>query len=138
MLVDCKSCGRNIIKYTCYLCGTGVCGSCYNIKTGLCINCSKGKNIMYKNFVGAISEKVPAAIKSGKQRYEFGELLSYIKTKGIKSTEQLKKELTNDINACKAWLAKKTTGSTINRKRREYTRKLEYFTSMRKLVEKYL
>lgn len=139
-LRDCKSCGKNIIKYACSLCGTGVCGACYNIETGLCINCHSKKleKAPNKEFIKLISSKIPIDVKRGKSRFIFGELFSFIKTNKIKSSEELKKRLDEGITACREWLAKYKTGTTINRKRRDYTRKLEYFMGIKDLIDKYL
>lgn len=74
--------------------------------------------------------------KDLQDKIEFGMLLSLIREKSIKNTDELSKYLDEEVDICRNWLANNKAGTTINRVRREYTKKLEDLELMKKLVER--
>ncbi len=73
--------------------------------------------------------------KSLQKRLEFAMLLSLVKSKDINNTKELDKYINEEIQICRNWLANNKTGSTINRIRRDYTKKLENFELMKRLIK---
>ena len=85
-------------------------------------------------FIDTVKKKVPKY----KQDMNFGILLSFIREHKLKNNKQLKAAISNEIKKVRMWLAKNKDPGTMNRVRREYIRKLEYFVDIRKISEEYL
>ncbi|MEM4245000.1 MAG: hypothetical protein QXR60_02245 [Candidatus Nanoarchaeia archaeon] len=88
----------------------------------------------YNDFV---MKRVPPEVKI-KRKYEFGLLLSLIKQNSIRTTQQLDNIISHEIDACRSWLAKNRSSSTMNRLRRETVQKLQYLMKVKELVDAHL
>ncbi len=80
-----------------------------------------------------IKEKIP---KNLQDKLEFGNLLSIIEDKKIKSINELNNYLNSEIEASRIWLSKNKQGR-VNKLRRDYTKKLEILNKV-KGITKYL
>lgn len=75
----------------------------------------------------SLKEKLP------KDNIHSGMIISIVKNRKIKDKERLVNFLQNQEKVCREWIAK-NKGSTMNDRRREYSRKLEEISAMQEIV----
>lgn len=68
----------------------------------------------------------------------FASLISFIKSHKVTNKRDFKKKLGDEIKRCETFLANERTFYTINRRRREFAKKLEYFKKIETMMNKYL
>ena len=61
-------------------------------------------------------------------------LISYVRTYRLKTAKQINGKLDYHLGKCQAFLATNRYNSSINARRREYTKKLEYFMQIKKIA----
>lgn len=88
----------------------------------------------YEDFV---VKRIPLEVRA-KKNSAFGMLLYIVKQNSFRTTEQLDKHLSAEIDSCRGWLAKNKTSSTMNRLRRETVQKLGYLNNVKMLLDSYL
>ena len=79
----------------------------------------------------ALKEDILSKIK-GEEKQAL--LLSYMKTYKIRNVNTLKKSIDNNIMELRTLMQSTRFYGTVNHKRKEYAKKLEYFTEIKKLA----
>ena len=82
-----------------------------------------------EDFKKVLKEKLP------RDNIHSGMVLSIVKNRKIKDKERLITFLQNQEDVCREWLAN-NKGSTMNDRRREYSRKLESIKAMKEIVDR--
>ncbi len=82
-----------------------------------------------EDLVKSLKEKLP------KDNIHSGMIMSIVKGKKIKDKQELVTFLQDQETVCREWLAN-NKGSTMNAKRRDYSRKLEEIKTMQEIVNK--
>jgi len=82
-----------------------------------------------EDLMKSLKEKLP------KDNIHSGMIISIVKNRKIKDKERLVAFLQNQEKVCREWIAK-NKGSTMNDRRREYSRKLEEIKAMQEIVNK--
>lgn len=82
-----------------------------------------------EDLMKSLKEKLP------KDSIYSGMILSIVKNRKVKDKQRLVTFLQNQETVCREWLAK-NKGSTMNAKRREYSRKLEDIKTMKEIINK--
>ena len=73
-------------------------------------------------------------LKKTLKQEEAALLLSYLKTFKVTTKSETQRKLNYHIEKCRKFLA--TRNQKVTRKRREYTKKLEYFMELKKILNK--